>query len=85
MQYKINTDPKKMIGKRPNLAEEESVTDNIVSALSVPPEDMPLPPLSKELFLLFLRILLPARSEMLLKSPPHPQWKYLLILNTVIS
>ena len=37
MQYKINTDPKKMIGKRPNLAEEESVTDNIVSALSVPP------------------------------------------------
>ena len=46
MQYKINTDPKKMIGKRPNLAEEESVTDNIVSALSVPPEDMPLPPLS---------------------------------------
>ena len=47
--------------------------------------DMPLPPLSKELFLLFLRILLPGRSEMLLKSPPHPQWKYLLILNTVIS
>ena len=46
MQYKINTDPKKMIGKRPNLAEEKSVTDNIVSALSVPPEDMPLPPLS---------------------------------------
>lgn len=46
MQYKINTDPKKMIGKRPNLAEENSVTDNIISALSVPPEDMPLPPLS---------------------------------------
>ncbi len=46
MQYKIVTDPKKMIGKRPNLADENSVTDNIVAALSVPPEDMPLPPLS---------------------------------------
>jgi len=46
MQYKIVTDPKKMIGKRPNLAEENSVVDNLVAALSVPPEDMPLPPLS---------------------------------------
>lgn len=46
MKYRIVTDPKKMIGKRPNLAEQNSVTDNIVAALSVPPEDMPLPPLS---------------------------------------
>ena len=46
MQYKIHTDPKKLIGRRPNLAEEKSVTDEIVSAFSVPPEDMPLPPLS---------------------------------------
>ncbi len=46
MQYRIHTDPRKLIGKRPNLAEEKSVTDEIVSAFSVPPEDMPLPPLS---------------------------------------
>ena len=46
MQYRIPTDPKKLIGKRPNLAAEKSVTDEIVSAFSVPPEDMPLPPLS---------------------------------------
>lgn len=46
MQYKIHTDPKRLIGRRPNLAEEKSVTDEIVSAFSVPPEDMPLPPLS---------------------------------------
>ena len=38
MKYRIVTDPKKMIGKRPNLAEQNSVTDNIVAALSVPPE-----------------------------------------------
>ena len=46
MKYRIVTDPKKMFGKRPNLAEQNSVADNIVSAFSVPPEDMPLPPLS---------------------------------------
>lgn len=33
-------------GKRPNLSAQNSVADEIVSALSVPPEDMPLPPLS---------------------------------------
>jgi len=46
MQYKINTDPRKLIGKRPNLAEENSLTDKIVSAFSVSPERAPLPPLS---------------------------------------
>lgn len=46
MQYKANIDPKKIIGRRPNLAEKNTVADEIVSALSVPPEDMPLPPLS---------------------------------------
>lgn len=46
MQYRIVTDPKKIIGKRPNLAEQNSITDEIVNAFSIPPEDMPLPPLS---------------------------------------
>lgn len=46
MQYKINADPKRILGKRPNLSAQNSVADEIVSALSVPPEDMPLPPLS---------------------------------------
>ena len=46
MQYKANLDPRKIIGRRPNLAEQNTVADEIVSVLSVPPEDMPLPPLS---------------------------------------
>lgn len=46
MQYKINTDPKRILGKRPNLSAQNSVADDIVSAFSVPPEQMPLPPLS---------------------------------------
>lgn len=33
-------------GKRPNLAAQNSVVDEVVAALSVPPEQMPLPPLS---------------------------------------
>jgi len=37
---------KNIHGKRPNLSAQKSVADEIVSALSVPPEDMPLPPLS---------------------------------------
>ncbi|MBA4347829.1 MAG: hypothetical protein C0413_03140 [Clostridiales bacterium] len=37
---------KHILGKRPNLSAQKSVADEIVSALSVPPEDMPLPPLS---------------------------------------
>ena len=35
-----------ILGKRPNLSAQNSVADEIISALSVPPEDMPLPPLS---------------------------------------
>jgi len=46
MQYKIKTDPKRILGKRPNLSAQNSVADEIISAISVPPEDMPLPPLS---------------------------------------
>lgn len=33
-------------GKRPNLSAQNSVTDGILSVLSLPPERMPLPPLS---------------------------------------
>ena len=76
MQYKINTDPKKMIGKRPNLVEEESVTDNIVAALSVPPEDMPLPPLSP----------LPKHTPASQSAPREPRKKHpkpLSVIGTV--
>lgn len=46
MQYKINADPKRIIGKRPNLSAQNSAVDEVVAALYVPPERMPLPPLS---------------------------------------
>lgn len=73
MQYKINTDPKKMFGKRPNLAEEESVTDNIVSALSVKPEDMPLPPLSP----------LPKHTPAYETAPRAPRKKHPKVLSII--
>lgn len=73
MQYKINTDPKKMIGKRPNLSEEKSVTDNIVSAFSVSPEDMPLPPLSP----------LPAHTPASQTAPHVPQKKNPKVLSII--
>ena len=44
MQYQINVERRNIAGKRPNLAGQNSVADEIVSALS--PEEMPLPPLS---------------------------------------
>jgi hypothetical protein len=46
MIHKINADPKHIIGKRPNLSAQNSAVDEVVAALSVPPERMPLPPLS---------------------------------------
>ena len=78
MQYRINTDPKKMIGKRPNLAEEQSVTDDIVSAFSVPPEDMPLPPLSP----------LPQHTPAASTAPRAPRKRHpkaLSIIGTVLA
>jgi len=34
MQYKINTDPKRILGKRPNLSDQNSVADEIVTAFT---------------------------------------------------
>ena len=45
MRYKINADPKRIIGKRPNLSEQNSVADEIVTALSSQQEH-PIVPLS---------------------------------------
>ena len=45
MQYKINADPKRIIGKRPNLAAEESVVDGIVTAFTSQ-QEQPIVPLS---------------------------------------
>lgn len=63
MQYRIVIDRKKIIGKRPNLAEQNSITDEIVSAFSVPPENAPLPPLSP----------LPATAPHAPTPPRNPQ------------
>jgi hypothetical protein len=46
MLHKIVTDPKRMIGKRPNLSAQNSVADEVVSAFSNPQQEPPLPPLS---------------------------------------
>ena len=73
MQYKIVTDPKRMIGKRPNLADEKSVTDDIVSAFSVPPEDMPLPPLSP----------LPQHTPASATAPAAPRKKHPKVLSII--
>lgn len=45
MQYKIKTDPKRMIGKRPNLAAQNSVADEIVTRFASQ-QDQPIVPLS---------------------------------------
>ena len=45
MRYKINADPKRIIGKRPNLSEQNSVADEIVTALSSQ-QEQPIVPLS---------------------------------------
>ena len=45
MQYKINADPKSMIGKRPSLAAQSSVADEIVSAFTSQ-QEQPIVPLS---------------------------------------
>lgn len=45
MQYKIVTDPKRMIGKRPNLAAQNSVADDIVTAFTSQ-QEQPTVPLS---------------------------------------
>ena len=73
MQYKINTDPKKMFGKRPNLAEESSVADNIVSSFSVPSEDRPLPPLSP----------LPKHTPTSQTAPRAPRKKHPKVLSVI--
>lgn len=43
MQYKINADPKRIIGKRPNLAAQNSVVDEVVTAFSAQQEQPPVP------------------------------------------
>ncbi len=45
MQYKIKTDPKRMIGKRPNLSAQNSVADEIVTAFTSQ-QEQPIVPLS---------------------------------------
>lgn len=46
MNYRLNINPKKVFGKRINLAQQESVTDQIVSAFTVQGEAQPPVPLS---------------------------------------
>ena len=45
MRYKINLDPRRITGKRPNLAEQSSVADEIVTAFSSR-QEQPVVPLS---------------------------------------
>ena len=45
MQYKIHTDPKRIIGKRPNLSAQNTVADNIVTAFTSQ-QEQPIVPLS---------------------------------------
>jgi hypothetical protein len=48
MQYKINTDPKRILGKRPNLSAQNSVADEIVSNFTSQKEQptVPLSPIN---------------------------------------
>lgn len=46
MHRQFDIDPRHITGKRPNLSAENSVADEIVSALSDPQQEPPLPPLS---------------------------------------
>ena len=45
MQYKIHTDPRRIIGKRPNLSAQNTVADGIVTAFTSQ-QDQPIVPLS---------------------------------------